>query len=140
MDAFRRRLAREYPGFRLSDDSGRNREAALQVARYLGGERMSFDLLLDLRGSAFRRRVLRAVGMIPYGRTASYGEIARRAGCPGGARAVGQAVSANPLPLVIPCHRVVGANGSLVGFGLGLEMKRTLLDLEQSKRRSATRL
>jgi methylated-DNA-[protein]-cysteine S-methyltransferase len=130
--SFGRRLQREYPGSKLLEGTRENRESARQVQRYLEGKLMEFDLPLDLRGSPFRKRVLAAVGEIPYGGTASYGEIARRAGSPRGARAVGQAVGANPVPLVIPCHRVVGSNGALVGFGLGLPTKRRLLDLERS--------
>lgn len=131
-DSFRRRLAREYPGSKLSDGRRKNRDAAGQISRFLEGKLREFDLPLDLRGSPFRRRVLAAVGKIPYGCTASYGEIARRAGSPKGARATGQAVGANPLPIIIPCHRVIGSNGALVGFGLGLPMKRRLLELEWS--------
>ena len=122
----------EYHAPRLVGDGGKNGKAARQISRYLDGGLREFDLPLDLRGSPFRRRVLAAVRAIPYGRTASYGEIARIAGSPGGARAVGQAVGANPIPLVIPCHRVIGASGALVGFGLGIPMKRRLLELERS--------
>ena len=132
--SFRRRLEREHPGSKLSDGTRENRETARQVSRYFEGAQREFDLPLDLRGSPFRRRVLAAVGAIPYGETTSYGEIARRAGSPRGARAVGQAVGANPIPLIIPCHRVIGSNGALVGFGLGLPMKRRLLELEWSAR------
>lgn len=132
--SFGRRLRREYPGTRLSGGRRENREATRQVSHYLEGKLREFDLTLDLRGSPFRRRVLAAVGEIPYGGTASYGDIARWAGSPRGARAVGQAVGANPVPLIIPCHRVIGSNGALVGFGLGLPMKRRLLELESSAR------
>ncbi len=128
--SFRRSLSREYPGSEISDVGGVGPEAARQVALYLEGKLRVFDLPLDLRGSPFRRRVLAAVSEIPYGKTSSYGEIARRAGSPGGARAVGQAVGANPVPLIVPCHRVIASDGSLGGFGLGLPMKRRLLDLE----------
>jgi len=136
--AFRRRLQREYPGSILLGGESRNREAVRQVSLYLEGRLEEFDLPLDLRGSPFRRRVLAAVRAIPYGETASYGDIARRAGAPGGARAAGQAVGANPIPLVIPCHRVIASNGSLGGFGLGLPMKRRLLALEGWAGRPAT--
>jgi methylated-DNA-[protein]-cysteine S-methyltransferase len=130
--SFERTLLREFHGPRLVEGRRENSEAARQLSRYLAGRLRKFELPLDLRGSSFRRRVLTAVGRIPYGRTASYGDIARLVGSPGGARAVGQAVGANPLPLIIPCHRVVGSNGALVGFGLGLPMKRRLLELERS--------
>lgn len=128
--AFRRRLREEYPGSTLSDGRRENAKAARQISRYLDGRIRQFDLPLDLRGSEFRRRVLAAVAEIPYGKTASYGDIARRVGSPRGARAVGQAVGANPIPLIIPCHRVIASDGSLGGFGLGLPMKRRLLELE----------
>jgi O-6-methylguanine DNA methyltransferase len=136
--SFRRRLQREYRGAGLSDGRRENGEAARQISRYLEGTLREFELALDLRGSPFRRRVLAAVSKIPYGRTASYGESARRVGSPGGARAVGQAVGGNPVPLIVPCHRVIGSNGTLVGFGLGLPMKQRLLELERSAGRSAT--
>jgi methylated-DNA-[protein]-cysteine S-methyltransferase len=136
--SFKRLLKREYPGSSLSDGRRENREAVRQISRYLEGGLREFTLPLDLRGSPFRRRVLTAVGKIPYGCTASYGDIARRAGSPRGARAVGQAVGANPLPIIIPCHRVIGSNGALVGFGLGLPMKRRLLELESPARQGTT--
>jgi O-6-methylguanine DNA methyltransferase len=132
--SFRKRLIKEYPRSRLSGGGRENAEALRQVSLYLEGGLREFDLQLDLRGSAFRRKVLIAVGKIPYGSTASYGDIARRVGSPGGARAVGQAVGANPIPLIIPCHRVIASNGALGGFGLGLPVKRRLLDLERSDR------
>jgi O-6-methylguanine DNA methyltransferase len=136
--AFRRRLAHEYPRSTCSDGRRENGEAARQISRYLAGELMEFTLPLDLRGSPFRKRVLAAVAKIPYGHTASYGDIALQAGSPRGARAVGQAVGANPLPIVIPCHRVIGSNGDLVGFGLGLPTKRRLLELERAATGDAT--
>jgi methylated-DNA-[protein]-cysteine S-methyltransferase len=110
------------------------RPAARQVAEYLQGRRRAFDLPVALPATAtpFARRVLRAVAQIPYGATRTYGEIATRAGHPGAARAVGQIMARNPLPLVIPCHRVVAAGGRLGGFGGGLPLKRTLLALEQA--------
>ncbi len=136
--SFERMLQREFRGPRLVEGRRENSEAVGQLSRYLDGGLRKFELPLDLRGSPFRRKVLAAVGKIPYGRTASYGDIARLVGSPRGARAVGQAVGANPLPLVIPCHRVVGSSGALVGFGLGLPMKRRLLELERSAGSAAT--
>lgn len=106
-------------------------EAASQVEAYFEGERTEFDLRLSPSGSAFDMAVWRELAKIPYGETVSYGEIATRMGEPlSASRAVGTACGANPLPIVIPCHRVVGADGSLTGFGGGLETKRFLLDLE----------
>jgi len=107
------------------------REAAALLVAYFAGERVAFDLPLDPRGvGPFGLKVLRACARIPHGATSTYGELARAAGSPGGARAVGQALGRNPLPVVIPCHRVIGADGRLVGFGAGLAVKRRLLALE----------
>ena len=91
-----------------------------------------FYLDLHLQGTPFQMKVWQALREIPYGRTASYGEIARKIGSPGASRAVGGANHRNPLPIVIPCHRVIGANGRLVGFGGGLEIKEALLRLERN--------
>jgi methylated-DNA-[protein]-cysteine S-methyltransferase len=102
-----------------------------QLQEYFAGERTAFDLPLEPNGgSAFERRVWAELMLIPYGETASYGEIAARIGHPGKARAVGRANGRNPIAIVCPCHRVIGSDGSLTGYGGGLENKRTLLDLE----------
>ncbi|MFQ6132224.1 MAG: methylated-DNA--[protein]-cysteine S-methyltransferase [Armatimonadota bacterium] len=102
-----------------------------EMRRYLSGERLEFSAPVDLSGlTPFQRQVLEETRKIPYGETATYGEIARRVGRPGAARAVGQALGSNPVAIIIPCHRVVGANGRLTGFGGGLEWKQMLLDLE----------
>lgn len=101
-----------------------------QLSEYFAGTRTRFDIEIDAGGSAFEQRVWREVARIPYGETRSYGEVARRVGDGAAARAVGRANGANPLPIVIPCHRVVGADGSLVGYGGGLEIKAALLRLE----------
>lgn len=108
-----------------------DRAAALEIEEYLAGRRRDFDFALDPPGTAFQQSVWRCLREIPYGATASYGEIARRAGRPGAARAVGAACGANPIALVIPCHRVVGTGGALTGFGGGLALKEQLLRLEQ---------
>lgn len=108
------------------------RKAIAQLGEYFAGRRRAFDLPLAPRGTDFQRRVWRALGEIPYGRTISYGELARRIGNPGASRAVGLANGANPLPIVVPCHRVIGADGSLTGFGGGLPIKRRLLALERA--------
>jgi len=106
-------------------------EAASQLQAYFAGELIAFDLPLDLSGTEFQRRCWLALATIPYGQTVSYGEQARRLGLgPDAARAVGAANGQNPLPLVLPCHRVIGANGSLTGFGGGLHVKRFLLEHE----------
>ena len=104
-----------------------------QLAEYFAGTRMVFDLPLDLDalgGTAFQRRVWTTLIDIPYGKTISYGELARRIGQPAAVRAVGLANGRNPLSIVIPCHRVIGASGALTGYGGGMERKRMLLDLE----------
>jgi methylated-DNA-[protein]-cysteine S-methyltransferase len=104
-----------------------------QLQAYFAGERTTFDLPLAAEGTPFRRRVWAALGHIPYGHTASYGEIARRIGQPGASRAVGLANGANPIGIIVPCHRVVGSNGKLTSYGGGLERKRFLLDLEERR-------
>ncbi len=103
----------------------------MQLQEYFAGTRRDFALPLDTRGTPFQKAVWAAVRRIPYGTTATYGQIARMIGHPRAARAVGRANGANPLPIVIPCHRVVGTNGSLVGYGAGLHIKATLLRLEK---------
>ena len=106
-------------------------EATTQLRDYFAAARTSFDLPLAMHGNAFEQRVWAALQTIPYGETASYGEIAEQIGAPGAARAVGVANARNPIAIIVPCHRVIGADGKLVGFGGGLPMKRALLDLEQ---------
>jgi methylated-DNA-[protein]-cysteine S-methyltransferase len=111
-------------------DAAPFRAAIAQLEEYFAGRRQAFELPLAPRGTEFQRRVWRALGAIPYGRTISYGELARRIGRPSASRAVGLANGANPLPIIVPCHRVIGADGSLTGFGGGLPIKRKLLALE----------
>src|SRR5579872_1493286 len=105
-------------------------EAMRQLREYFAGERAEFDLPLAPEGTAFQRSVWRQLQEIPYGETISYGELARRVGNPKASRAVGSANGANPLPIVIPCHRVIAGDGTLGGFGGGLQTKETLLALE----------
>jgi methylated-DNA-[protein]-cysteine S-methyltransferase len=105
-------------------------EVRAQLADYFAGRRSNFDLPLAIAGSPFQRRVWRALQEIPYGETTSYGEIARRVGVPSAPRAVGVANGQNPVAVIVPCHRVIGADGSLTGYGGGLERKRLLLELE----------
>jgi methylated-DNA-[protein]-cysteine S-methyltransferase len=106
------------------------RDAIAQLEAYFAGALRRFDLPLAPEGTAFQREVWSALTAIPYGETVSYGELARRLGRPAASRAVGAANGQNPIPIVIPCHRVIGADGSLTGFGGGLAIKRRLLDLE----------
>ena len=105
-------------------------EAAEQLNAYFAGELTEFELPLAPGGTEFQRRVWQALREIPYGETASYGEIAHAVGRPDAVRAVGTTNGRNPIPVIVPCHRVIGADGSLVGFGGGLPRKRKLLELE----------
>ena len=102
-----------------------------QLTEYFAGERSTFDLPMTLEGTAFQRQVWQALRQIPYGETRSYGDLAAALGRPSAARAVGLANGRNPLSIVVPCHRLVGADGSLTGYGGGLTRKRYLLDLER---------
>ena len=106
-------------------------EVAAQLATYFAGERTRFELPLDLIGTELQRAVWSALAEIPYGETVSYGEQAKRLGRPSAARAVGAANGKNPVPILLPCHRVIGSNGSLTGFVGGLSAKAWLLALEQ---------
>ncbi|WP_367132691.1 methylated-DNA--[protein]-cysteine S-methyltransferase [Saccharothrix sp. HUAS TT1] len=106
-------------------------DVVVQLAEYFDGSRTAFDLPLDLIGTPFQQTVWRALGEIPYGETVTYGELAERLGRPSAARAVGLANGHNPIAIIVPCHRVVGTNGSLTGYGGGLARKRHLLDFEQ---------
>ncbi|WP_156685806.1 methylated-DNA--[protein]-cysteine S-methyltransferase [Mycobacterium sp. Marseille-P9652] len=104
-----------------------------QLVAYFAGDLTDFDVRIDLHGSEFQRRVWAALLTIPYGETRSYGQIAHQIGAPGSARAVGLANGHNPIAIVVPCHRVIGAGGSLTDYGGGLDRKRTLLDLEKGR-------
>ncbi|HKK98879.1 MAG TPA: methylated-DNA--[protein]-cysteine S-methyltransferase [Desulfotignum sp.] len=106
-------------------------DALSQLAAYFQGKLTQFSLETAPEGTEFQRRVWQALKKIPYGTTISYGELARRIGNPKASRAVGMANAKNPIPIVIPCHRVIGKNGRLVGFGGGLDIKEKLLALEQ---------
>ena len=105
-------------------------EARKQLLEYFSGERKVFDLPLELDGTEFQLSVLQALQQIPYGTTASYADVARRIGRPKAVRAVGAANGRNPIPIVVPCHRVIGSHGDLTGFGGGLDTKEALLRLE----------
>lgn len=101
-----------------------------QLDAYFAGELTEFDLPLVYSGTEFQQQVMHALQDIPYGRTCSYGELAKKVGRDGAARAVGSANRRNPLPIIVPCHRVIGANGDLTGFAGGLDIKRKLLAIE----------
>jgi len=108
--------------------------ATAQLEAYFRGELRQFEIPLAPEGTAFQRQVWQAMKAIPYGQTITYAELARQVGRPQAARAVGGASSRNPLPVVVPCHRVVGSDGSLTGYAGGLHLKQALLDLERGKR------
>jgi methylated-DNA-[protein]-cysteine S-methyltransferase len=102
-----------------------------QLGEYFAGDRQEFDLALAPRGTPFQVQVWQELRRVPYGHTASYGAIAERIGNPKACRAIGMANSKNPIPIIIPCHRIIGKDGSLTGFGGGLAVKKQLLDLER---------
>jgi methylated-DNA-[protein]-cysteine S-methyltransferase len=114
-------------------------EVRAQLAEYFAGRRRAFDLPLAMTGSPFQRRVWRALQDIPYGETTSYGEVARRIGVPSASRAVGVANGRNPVSVIVPCHRVIGKDGDLTGYGGGLERKQFLLGLEAGVLQLGTR-
>jgi methylated-DNA-[protein]-cysteine S-methyltransferase len=102
-----------------------------QLDAYFKGELTKFDIELNIQGTDFQKKVWQELVKIPYGETLSYGELAKRIGNPKASRAVGMANGKNPISIIVPCHRVIGKNGSLTGFGGGLDAKKTLLDLEK---------
>ena len=107
------------------------KEAITELNEYIDGKRISFDLQLELQGTEFQKRVWQALKEIPFGETRSYGEIAKLIGNEKASRAVGMANNKNPIPIIVPCHRVIGANGKLVGYAGGLDIKEKLLNLEK---------
>jgi methylated-DNA-[protein]-cysteine S-methyltransferase len=111
-------------------------DAVDQLAAYFAGDRTDFDVELSMAGTEFQRRVWQALTTIPYGETRSYRQIAHQIGAPGAARAVGLANGRNPIAVIVPCHRVIGASGDLTGYGGGLERKRSLLELEKARAQS----
>lgn len=128
---------RREPAPDWQSDSSLFNAAIEQFNAYFAGELTQFDLRLSPRGTTFQRRVWRALRDIPYGRTISYGQLAENIGKPKASRAVGAANGNNPLSIIVPCHRVIGANGSLTGFGGGLDTKRWLLEHERAIPRSS---
>lgn len=128
---FLKRLRERFPGKIIRDD-GKNKEALSQLKKYLKGQLKHFDCPLDLRGTPFQRKVWSELAKIPCGQTHSYKEIAEAIGHPKACRAVGNANGSNPIPLIIPCHRVIESNGGLGGFGHGLKVKKQLLDFEKA--------
>lgn len=129
-EAFERGVNRRAPGARLLRSEEKLAVCKEQIAEYLAGERQVFDLPYDLRGTEFQKAVWLATAEIPYGKTCSYQDIAWAVGNGKAMRAVGGALNKNPIPIVIPCHRVIGKSGALVGFGGGLPLKVELLKIE----------
>jgi len=126
-----KRMARTLSGeIGLREDPAPFNRLVTQLGEYFSGRRQEFDLPLDLQGSRFQLAVWEQILRIPFGKTSSFRQIARRIGRPAATRAVGQAVGHNPLIIVVPCHRVVGSDGKLVGFGAGVTVKAQLLRLE----------
>jgi methylated-DNA-[protein]-cysteine S-methyltransferase len=118
------------PEWRRDVRHARLRQVKRELAEYFGGERKHFEIALAPKGTPFQRSVWKAISTVSFGKTISYGELARRAGCTGSARAAGAATGRNPISIIVPCHRIVGSNGSLTGYAGGLERKRALLALE----------
>jgi methylated-DNA-[protein]-cysteine S-methyltransferase len=106
------------------------RQAKRELAEYFAGKRSRFGVALDPQGTEFQRSVWRAIARVGFGKTLSYGELAKRAGHPGSARAAGAATGRNPISIIVPCHRIMGANGALTGYAGGLHRKKALLVLE----------
>ena len=117
-------------GKKLVEEPGANHELAGELAAYFRGESRGFSVELDMRGTDFQKNVWAELSRIPYGETRTYGEVARSLGKPGASRAVGLANGANPVSIIVPCHRVIGSSGALVGYGGGLGRKKALLELE----------
>jgi methylated-DNA-[protein]-cysteine S-methyltransferase len=126
---------RAKPDPRWREDAKPLRETMRQLRAYFAGELEDFELPLAPEGTDFQRNVWRNLCTIPFGETISYGELAKRVGNPKASRAVGAANGQNPIPIIIPCHRVIGSNGKLTGFGGGLPIKEKLLALEQRQLR-----
>lgn len=123
-------LPRVEPAWRRDVGHVLLRQAKRELAEYFGGERRRFETALAPDGTSFQRAVWKVISTVDFGRTITYGELARRAGSPGNARAAGAATGRNPISVIVPCHRIVGSNGSLTGYAGGLDRKRALLALE----------
>lgn len=126
-------IEQNYPQADIKESKHMFKDVIIQLYHYFRGERTEFELPLNLKGTDFQKQVWQGLLEIPYGTTISYGELAEKLKIPGGMRAVGAANGKNPIPIIIPCHRVIAADGSLGGYTGGLDIKRKLLDLEQQK-------
>jgi len=125
-------LRQEFGKNQLRENKNFNENAAGQLRQYFQGKRKQFSLPLDLEGTDFQKQVLWAVQEVLYGTTQSYKEIAQKIGNPRAVRAVGNANRTNPLPIIIPCHRIIGSDGSMTGYGGGIDLKRKLLEFEKA--------
>ncbi|TMH81060.1 MAG: methylated-DNA--[protein]-cysteine S-methyltransferase [Betaproteobacteria bacterium] len=123
-------LPHVWPEWRRDARHAPLRQAKRELAEYFGGERERFETTLAPEGTPFQQSVWKAISTVAFGKTITYDELARRAGCPGSARAAGAATGRNPISIIVPCHRIVGSNGSLTGYAGGLDRKRALLALE----------
>ncbi len=130
-------LLSRLPKCHIMYDTSLTAAARTQFLDFFAGRRRAFDLHLDLQGTSFQQRVWSALLAIPFGETRTYGQLAAQLGAPHAARAVGRANATNPACVIVPCHRVIGSNGTLTGFAFGEDLKRRLLDLEQSHQRNA---
>ena len=129
-------LRAQIPDAEVVEDAAANRSVREQLLEYLAGDRIRFELKLDLRATDFQRAVYDELLAIPYGETRSYADVARAIGKPNAVRATGTANGANPIPLVVPCHRVIASGGGLGGYGGGLPLKRRLLARESARVRA----
>ncbi|GAC1638017.1 MAG: methylated-DNA--[protein]-cysteine S-methyltransferase [Candidatus Acidiferrum sp.] len=132
---FLRGRKNESPDSEWKEDAAFFADVIRQLRDYFEGELREFEIPLLMEGTEFQNRVWKSLQTIPYGETTSYGELAKKIGAPKAVRAVGAANGQNPIPIIVPCHRVIGSNGSLTGFGGGLENKKKLLELESGQRR-----
>jgi methylated-DNA-[protein]-cysteine S-methyltransferase len=134
MVRFLRGGAKEMPHGDWKEDAAFFIDVRRQLQEYFAGTLKQFDIPLLMEGTEFQKRVWKTLQTIPYGETMSYGELAQKIGEPKAVRAVGAANGQNPIPIIVPCHRVIGSDGSLTGFGGGIENKRKLLELEKGQR------
>jgi O-6-methylguanine DNA methyltransferase len=130
-------LRKVIPGVQFIRDDAALAEPLRQIREYFEGRRKEFSVELDIQGTAFQMKVWKALALVRYGETESYAAIGRRIGRPAAARAVGAACGANPVPIIVPCHRIVGKDGSLTGFAGGMRMKKKLLELEKRESRNS---
>lgn len=133
-DATLKDISRYYPRASLREDSKPLKKILAEVEEYFAGRRRDFSVGLDTPGTLFQKKVWEALLAIPYGETRTYGQIAAAVGRPKAARAVGGACNQNPVAVIVPCHRVVGASGDLTGYAGGVEIKRRLLELERGRK------